>query len=216
MNHPYRVIVAAEHAVIRQGLKKILREKPGFEIIGEARDGSELLKRIAGMSPDMIILDISMPKLRGIEAISEVKKIYAHTKVLVLSIHEEIEFAYQAFSAGADGYVLKEDPIDQLLSAIETLRHNKVFISPVLSEEFEGDWLEFIRGDRNGRLSKSLTPRQREILKLIAEGRSNKEIANKLFISVHTVERHRANIMTKLRLKGKGHLLRYAVRHSYL
>jgi len=205
----FRVIVADDHALFRQGLKGILSGIAGFEVVGEAADGLELLNLLkkGRLDPDLIIIDISMPNLRGIEAIPEIKALHPETKLLVVTMHKDKEYLYQALAAGADGYFLKKDADAELFAAIEKIRKGKTYISPSLSEDLEDYWSQA----RTGPGRPFLTNREREVLKLIAEGKSNKEIGQALFISVHTVERHRANIMRKLNLKKTADLVKYAI-----
>jgi len=212
LNGKYRVVLADDHALFRKGLRKILEETRDLEVIGEASDGLELLNLLRNLTPDMIILDISMPNLRGIEAIYEIKRIHPDTKVLMLTMHKDKEYLYQTISAGADGYFLKKDADAELFSAIEKIRKGGMYVSPSLSEESAGDW-EQIRQEFRKPI---LTTREREVLNLIAEGKSNKEIAEHLFISVHTVKRHRTNIMDKLNLKKTADLIRYAIQKGYI
>jgi len=163
----------------------------------------------------MVILDISMPNLRGIEATREIKMIYPDMKVLILTMHKNKEYLYHAISAGAEGYLLKEDADTELFSAIKTIRQGGIYISPLLSEELTDDLVQICRGSGKPSFD-PLTTREREVLKLIAEGKSNKEIANLLFISVRTVQCHRANIMEKLNLKKTADLVKYAIRKGYI
>ena len=212
LNGKYRVVLADDHALFRKGLRKILEETRDLEVIGEASDGLELLNLLRNLTPDMIILDISMPNLRKIEAIYEIKRIHPDTKVLMLTMHKDKEYLYQTISAGADGYFLKKDADAELFSAIEKIRKGGMYVSPSLSEESAGDW-EQIRQEFRKPI---LTTQEREVLNLIAEGKSNKEIAEHLFISVHTVKRHRTNIMDKLNLKKTADLIRYAIQKGYI
>jgi DNA-binding NarL/FixJ family response regulator len=216
MMAPYRVMIADDHVMFRQGLKRILQEMTEIEVVGEAGDGLELLALLNKIVPDMVILDISMPKLRGIEAIREIRMVHPDVKVLILTMHKDTDFLQQAITAGANGYLLKEDAEQEVFSAIETIRGKKMYISPLLTGELTDDWAQIHRGERKTPFTEPLTPREREVLKLIAEGKSNKEIADLLFISVHTVVRHRANLMEKLNLKKTADLVRYAVQKGYL
>jgi DNA-binding NarL/FixJ family response regulator len=198
-------------------LRRILEEIPGAEVIGEAKDGLELLKLLKESVPQLVVLDISMPNLRGLEAIREIKAKDPRIKVLMLTMHKDKAYLYQALSGGADGYLLKEDADAELYSAIEKIRQGKIYVSPLLSDTLaEGlvsrglkDFKAFGEGD-------DLTAREKGILKLIAEGRSNKEIGDLLFISARTVERHRANIMDKLKLKNTAELVKYAIQNGYV
>jgi DNA-binding NarL/FixJ family response regulator len=205
-------VLADDHALFRQGLKGILEGTADFEIVGEANDGLELLALLDQVEPDLAILDISMPNLRGIEAIPLIKKVNPDVKILVVTMHKDKEYLYQAISEGADGYFLKKDAGTELFSAIEKIRKGNVYVSPSLSEDLTDYW-ENIRQ----RTKKSvLTSREKEVLGLIAKGKANKEIANIFYISVHTVERHRANLMEKLNLKNTADLVKYAIAKGYV
>lgn len=210
----YRIVIADDHVLFRQGIKKILEEMDDIEIVGEAKDGLELLNLLRKLTPHMVILDISMPNLRGIEATHEIKVINPAIKILILTMHKSKEYLYHAISAGAEGYVLKEDADTDLFSAIERIRKGKTYISPILSEELTDDLVQVCRG-KHKIPSDPLTPREREVIKLVAEGKTNKEIAHLLFVSVRTVEKHRANIMKKAKLKSTPELIRYAIEKGY-
>jgi DNA-binding NarL/FixJ family response regulator len=200
----YKIVLADDHALFRQGLRRLIEDVAELEVVGEACDGMELLKLLDAIVPDMVILDISMPNLRGLEAIGKVKMKCPDAKVLILSMHRE--YIYHAMSAGADGYLLKEDADRELFSAIDNIREGRVFLSPRCA------------GDLIGSRVQSLDPlsgREKEVLKLIAGGKANKEIADILFISIRTVETHRANIMTKTKLKNTADLVRYAIQRGY-
>jgi DNA-binding NarL/FixJ family response regulator len=209
---PYRVVLADDHVLFRQGLKGILEGTADLMVVGEAGDGLELLKLLdqCKLAPDLIILDISMPNLRGIEVIPEIRMIYPSVKVLIVTMHKDKEYLYQALAAGAEGYFLKKDAGAELFVAIEKIRKGGIYVSPYLSELI-GDWEQI----HQGFCKPVLSIREREVLKLIAEGKSNKETADLLSISVHTVERHRANIMNKLNLKKTADLVKYAIEKGY-
>jgi DNA-binding NarL/FixJ family response regulator len=203
--------------MFRQGLKRILAERSGFEVVGEVDCGLELLKLLEKLVPDLVILDISMPNLRGLEAIHEIKMNHPNVKILVLTMHKDKEYLHQAVSAGAEGYLLKEDADSELFSAIDRVRQGKKYVSPKLSEGLAEDWAKLIRGDHGPSFEpEKMTNRERQVLKLIAEGKSSKEIGELLFISVRTVERHRANIMEKLNLKKTADLVKYAIQKGYI
>jgi DNA-binding NarL/FixJ family response regulator len=213
----YRIIIADDHALFRQGLRRILEEIPEAEVIGEAKDGLELLNLLRELTPQVIILDISMPHLRGLEAIHDIKTNHPKAKVLILTMHKDKDYLYQALSGGADGYLLKEDADDELFLAIEKIREGKIYISPHLSDSMAEDLAHRGRTTREATFgAERLTIREREILKLIAEGKSSKEIADILCISVRTVERHRANIMDKLKLRRSAELIKYAIEKGYI
>ena len=214
---PYRIVLADDHVLVRQGLKRILEGMAGLEVVGEAKDGLDLLDLLSRVTPQMVILDIFMPNLRGIEAIHEIKKIHPDVKVLILTMHKDKEYLYLALSAGAKGYLLKEDADKELFAAIEKVRQGKTYISPYFSEEVVDDLVQIGRGDGKAIFEiDPLTSREREVLKLIAEGKSSKEIATLLFISVSTVNNHRASIMEKLNLNKATDLVKYAIRKGYV
>ncbi|MEJ2110266.1 MAG: response regulator transcription factor [Acidobacteriota bacterium] len=212
----YRVVLADDHVLVRHGLRRILEENHGLEVSGEVGDGLELLSLLNKVTADLVILDVSMPNLRGIEAIPEIHRIQPNIKVLILTMHNEEEYLYQAISEGADGYLVKEDAEKELFSAIETIRSGRVYVSPSLADRSMQNWVKIRRGEDTAYDSQPLTVRQREILKLIAEGKSNKEIGDLLCISVRTVERHRANMMDKLNIRKTAELVQYALRKHYI
>jgi DNA-binding NarL/FixJ family response regulator len=213
----YRIVLADDHAMFRALLKKVLKERTDLEIVGEASDGFELLGMLSQISPHLVMLDISMPNLRGIDAIHEIKTNHPDIRVLILTMHKDMDFLHQAFRAGANGYLLKEDEETEIFSAIETIRAGRTYISPLLSKSVTDDWVHDQQEDRSSPpFHEPLTTRERQVLKLIAEGKSTKEIAGLLFISVHTVERHRAHIMDKLELKNTAELVKYAIQKGYV
>jgi len=210
-----RIILADDHTLLREGLKAILSKRPGFEVIGEAGDGLELLRRLKqGEEPDVVILDISMPRLRGIEAIRAIKQLRPNVKVLVLTMHKDEDFMSQAFESGADGYLLKEDLMNELFSALDEIIAEKTYVSSLLDKEIKGAWLKSLRGTKSTR-PEVLSSREKEVLKLVAEGASSKEIGTMLNISARTVDHHRAHIMRKLGLNGTTELIRYAITKGY-
>jgi len=214
---PYRIALADDHVLVRQGFKRILEGVGDLEVIGEANDGIELLNLLSKVTPHMVILDIFMPNLRGIEAIHEIKKIHPDVKVLILTMHKDKEYLYLSLSAGAKGYLLKEDADKELFSAIEKVRQGKTYISPYFTEEVVDDLVQIGKGDTKTIFeTDTLTPREREVLKLVAEGKSSKEIAHLLDISVSTVNNPRASIMEKLNLNKATDLVKYAIRKGYV
>jgi DNA-binding NarL/FixJ family response regulator len=186
----------------------------GLTVVGEASDGIELLNLLKLLDADLVILDISMPNLRGIEATCELKKIFPDVKVLVLSMYKDRELLYQAISSGADGYVLKEDSDKELYSAIKKVRQGKIYISPRLTEGLTNDLTQTRRGIFKPAFE-PLTKREMEVLRLIAQGKSSKEIANLLFISIRTAQNHRFKIMNKLGIKRTADLIKYAIHQGY-
>jgi DNA-binding NarL/FixJ family response regulator len=210
----YRIILADDHIMFRQGIKWILKEFKGVEVVGEANDGFELLELLKHVSTDMVILDISMPKIRGIEVTREIKMTYPGVKVLILTMHKSPEYLYHAISAGAEGYLIKEDADTVLLDAIKKMKEGRDYISPLLSEMLNNELIQIFRGKRQFPLE-GLTTREREVIKLIADGKSSQEIADLFCISVRTVQHHRANIMRKLKAGKTADLVRYAIRKGY-
>lgn len=215
---PYRIVLTDDHVLLRQGLRRIIEGVGDLEVIGEAGSGLELLRLLRECAPPhLIVLDISMPNLRGIETIPEIKAIHPQVKVLVLTMHRDRGYLIEAMGAGADGYLLKEDADTQFFSAVEKVRQGKVYVSPKLGDEVAATWALACRGDlRSPAEGERLTLREREVLKFIAEGQSAKEIADALCISHRTVEHHRANMMSKLNLKGTAELVKYAIANGYL
>jgi DNA-binding NarL/FixJ family response regulator len=213
MMEPYRIVLADEHVLFRQGVKKIISDMPGIQVVGEADDGLEAVALIKEMLPDLAVLDISMPYLSGIEAAREVKKSLPNTKILILTMHKNKEYLYHAIAAGAQGYLLKEDSDEELFAAIETIRKGAIYVTKGLSAFLSRGISSLLTGEEPTS-SGSLTTREREIIKLIAEGKTNSEIAGFLCISPRTVETHRANIMNKLALKNTAELVRYAVQYG--
>ena len=213
----YRIVLADDHVLLRTGLKSILGKTAGLEVVGEAGDGLEVLNLLHKLKADMIILDISMPNLRGIEALREIKAIHPELKALILTMHKDKEYLHQVMSAGVDGYLLKEDADMELFSAIETIREGKIYVSPHLTNGLVDEWAK-IRREDGSIISEPerLTTREKEVLKLITEGKSSKEIADLLSISVRTVEHHRANMMNKLNLKKTADLVKYALQKGYV
>jgi len=210
----YRIILADDHVLLRQGIKNIIEGADDMQVVGEAGDGLELLNLLKTVTGDMVILDISMPNLRGLEAAREIKTSYPKIKILILSMHKQKEYIYHAFSAGASGYLLKEDTDTELFSAIDTVRKGEIYLSPLLQKEITGDLLA--AGAGGGILMVDpLTTREREVLKLLSEGNSSKDIAGFLFISSRTVEHHRASIMKKLNLNTVAELVKYAIQKGY-
>jgi DNA-binding NarL/FixJ family response regulator len=213
MMEPYGIVLADDHKMFRQGVKMIIDETDDLEVIGEADDGLELLELLKKLSPQMVIMDISMPKMRGVEATREIKIVNPGMKILILTMHRNKELLYHCFSAGAEGYLLKEDTDTELFSAIEAIRTGRSYVSPILSLDLADDLTRIYSGRQHP--LERLTLREREVLTLISEGKSRKEIADSLYISVHTVGHHRSNIMRKLQMKKTADLVKYAVRKGY-
>lgn len=211
---PYHIVLADDHIMLRQGIKRMIEEVVDLKVVGEASDGLQLLNLLKKMTAHLVILDISMPNLRGIEATYELKRMSVEMKVLILTMYKDKELLYDCISAGADGYLLKEDTDTELFSAIKEIRQGGIYISPKLTGELTNDWVIACRRNLKPPFER-LTTREREVLKLIAEGKSSREIADLLFISIRTAENHRANIMSKLGMRKAADLVRYAIREGY-
>lgn len=209
----YRIVLADDHVIFRQGMKRLIEETPEIKVVGEAKDAAELLARLDELNPDLAILDISMPDIGGIAATRKIVKRYPHIPVLILTMHKNKEYLYHAISAGAKGYLLKEDSDIELFSAIDTIRNGGVYVTRLLTGEMAEDISSIHEGKRKPSVS-ILTIREKEILKLIAEGKLNKEIAALLYISIRTVENHRANIIKKLNINNTAELVKYAIQQG--
>lgn len=206
-----RIVIAEDHTILRDGLKALLGANPLWKVCGEAADGREAIDQAAALGPDLILMDLSMPRLHGLDALREIKKIRPETKLLVLTVHKNEEYVLAAFDAGADGYVLKEASHFELEMAVKCVLSGKRYLSPDISDMVIEGFLEGKRGLNPVSAWDTLTPREREILKLVAEGHTNKSIGDLLFISVKTVERHRANLMRKLDLHNVSALTALAL-----
>jgi DNA-binding NarL/FixJ family response regulator len=204
----FEILLADDHAIFRKGIRKIIEEIDGFAVCGEANDGLELLELLKTTHPDLIILDISMPNLRGLEATEEIKRLYPEIKILLLTMHRKKSFVHLGLKAGADGFLLKEDADSELYRAIESLKQGEKYFSPLISTIMFD--LTQSRPE-----TEALTRREREVLKLLAEGKKPREIADILFVSIYTVRTHRNNIMKKLKLRGVADLIRYAISHGF-
>ena len=206
-----RVLLADDHKIVTEGLKGLL--EPEFELVGTVEDGRALLAAAEKLRPDVIVVDISMPLLNGIDSVRQIKKAHGEIKIVFLTMHPDVTYAVSAFEAGASGYVLKHSAPTELVTAIRSALNGKTFVTPLLAGEFMQLTKE--RTSQRDEFT-SLTPRQREILQLLAEGHSAKEIATVLNISSRTVEFHKYRIMKDLGIKSAAELVHYAVRHGII
>ena len=206
-----RIVIAEDHTILRQGLKALLRSNDNLEVVGDAEDGLETIRCVEKKNPDLLLLDLNMPKMDGISVIKEVKKRYSAIKIIVLTMHKQEEYILEAFKSGAEGYCLKASSHDELIMAIKAVLSDKFYISPEISEKVLEGFLEGQKSIKKRSSWDTLTQREREVLKLVAEDYQNKEIADYLCISVKTVEKHRANIMEKLYLHSASALTAYAI-----
>ena len=211
-----QILIVEDHQLFREGLKAMLSPCPEYEIGGEAEDGLEAIRLIRKSKPDLVLLDLSMPKMNGFSVLREIKAAMPEVKILVLSIHESDQYVLQAFEAQADGYAIKDSSREELRMAIRSVLEGKKYISPGIAESvLEG----YLGGRKTLKCKTSLdtvTQREKEILKLLGEGYQNKEIAEMLSISVKTVEKHRANIMGKLDLHNAAALTAFAFEHGLI
>jgi len=211
-----RVLVAEDHAVVREGIRMILDAQEDVEVVGEACDGDEALRLARQLLPDVVVMDISMPRMNGVEATREIKRLYPDMQVLILTMHEEESYVFQLLRLGAAGYVLKRAAATDLVEGVRAASRGEAFLYPAVARSVVQDYLDRMRsGEGTGRYD-GLTDREREILVLIAEGHTNAQIADRLFISVKTVQTHRAHIMEKLDLHDRSLLVRYAVRKGLI
>jgi len=211
MKSKCRVVIAEDYTILREGLKSMLSSSPDFEIVGEAGDGREATQCVEKVKPDLVLMDLSMPRMNGMDAIREIRRRSSVTKILVLTIHKAEEYILATLKAGADGYLLKDSTQSELMMAIKSVLGGKHFISPGISERVIEGYLDGRKVLKNRTSWETLTHREREILKLIAEGYKNKKIADLLCISVKTVEKHRANLMQKLDLHSTSALTTLAL-----
>ena len=210
----YRIILADDHVMMREGIKSMIDAVAGIAVVVEAGDGLQLMKMLKKSPPDMVILDISMPGLRGIEAAREIHSLYPEIHILMLSMHKSEDFLSMSLEAGAKGYLLKEDSGDELLQAIDQIRKGKTYLSGKLASKFPSAIISICQGEFRA-APDPLTPRERQVLQMIAEGHTDRQIGDRLCISVRTVHRHHANIRSKLNLKRTADLVRYAISQGY-
>jgi DNA-binding NarL/FixJ family response regulator len=209
---PLRILIADDHSVVRAGLRTLLESRGNWEVCGEAADGRDAVEKATKLKPDVAVLDIGMPLLNGVEAARRIHKASPGTEILILTMHESDDLVQQVVEAGARGYILKDDADRILIAAVDAVRHHKPYFSTRVSGTVESP-----NAPSEPRASRSrLTPREREILQLLAEGKSNKEVASLLGISVNTAEAHRANIMVKLDLHSVTELVHYAIRNNII
>jgi two-component system response regulator NreC len=211
MKKPFEIVIADDHTILRQGLRALLSSDPNLKVVGEAKDGRDAIRCVENLSPDLALIDLSMPRMNGMEAIRDIKKTNPQTKIIVLTVHKAEEYILEALKSGADGYVLKDASHAELMIAINKVLEGKRYLSADISGKVIDGYLEGKKTLKSKSAWETLTQREREILKLIAEGNKNKEIADYLCISIKTVGKHRANLMKKLDLHNAAALTSFAM-----
>jgi DNA-binding NarL/FixJ family response regulator len=209
-----RLLLVDDHAIVRSALRSLIGGLQGVEVVGEAGDGRQALEQIAACQPQLVLMDIAMPRLGGIEATRILRREYPHISVVMLSMHKHEDYVIQSLRAGATGYVFKGSPPGELGLAIQSVARGELFLSPVVSKPVVGAYLS--NSHDGASALEQLTPRQREILQLIAEGNSSKQIAQILDASVKTIDSHRANLMERLGVHNTPGLVRYAIRYGLI
>lgn len=210
-----RVLLAEDHTIVRKGLRSLLEDEADIEVIGEAENGREAVRKVGQLRPDVVVMDISMPRLNGLEATRQIKKLFPEVKVLILTMHANEEYIFQILRAGASGYVVKQAVVTELVSAIQTVYRGDSFLSPSISSKVIEEYIRQAEAMAKNSYDK-LTNREREVLQLIAEGHSTPEIAELLHISEKTVRAHRAHLMDKLDIHSTAGLTRYAIRKGVI
>jgi two-component system, NarL family, response regulator NreC len=211
-----RILLADDHQLMRSGLRLLIEQQADLTVVGEAADGREAVALAKSLRPDVAVMDISMPNLNGIEAAHQITQSHAELAVIVLSMHPDESYVLRALKAGAKGYLLKDSAESDLITAVRAVARGKSFFSPAVSKVLLDDYIRKLKRSGAEDAYDLLTPREREVLQLVAEGKSNKDVANLLNLSVYTVETHRSNIMQKLNLKGVPELTLYAVRKGII
>ncbi len=206
------IILADDHTIVRQGLAKLLEGEPDFQVIGEAENGREAVSKVEELRPDVVIMDISMPLLNGIEATRQIKKIRPRTKVIILSMHSHDRYIKELFSLGASGYLLKDSTGRDIVKAIQAAMDGDTYMSPPISRLVIEDYVSTKTKSFREELYSSLSNREREVFQMIAEGHSTREISEILFISPSTVKTHRSNIMEKLKIENISQLVQFAIK----
>ena len=206
------VLLVEDHAIVRQGIKALLAEEPDIVVVGEAGDGGQALALVQELRPDIVLMDLSLPGVGGIEATRQVRERFPETRVVVLSMHESEEYVYRALRAGASAYVVKQSTSTELALALRAVAAGSTFLSPAISDILIDDYVHRVEAQgRDQEALDVLTPREREVLHLIAQGYNNRQIAERLHISIKTVETHRGNMMSKLDVHDRAGLVRFAM-----
>lgn len=213
---PIRILLADDHNVMRAGLRLLLERQSGFKVTSEASDGRQAVEQAEATKPDVVVLDIAMPNLGGIEAAQRISAMLPQARIIILSMHSDESYVLRALKAGAKGYLLKDSAENDLIEAIRAVSQGKAFFSPEISNILVEDYVREMKKRGTEDSYELLTPREREILQLLAEGKSNKDIATSLNLSLYTVETHRRNLQDKLNLHSLAELILYAVRKGII
>jgi DNA-binding NarL/FixJ family response regulator len=211
-----KVLLAEDHTIVRKGIRALLAAEADIEVVGEAENGRVAVERVQELAPDVVVMDITMPELNGIEATCQIRRRFPRVKVLMLSMHSNEDYVVQVLRCGASGYLVKETLPAELVSAIRAVSRGEAFLSPSISRKVIDEYVRHAEITATEEPHEKLTEREREVLQLIAEGRRNRQIARRLHISEKTVETHRANLMSKLDLHATADLTRYAIRRGII
>ncbi len=211
-----RILIVDDHAIVREGFRTLLEAEPDIEVVGEATNGEEAVSKTREIQPDIVLMDITMPGMNGLEATHRIKQDYPEVKILVLTMHEGDEYFFKFLDVGASGYFVKGGSSRELISALRVVRNGDVFLYPTMARKLLSDYLQRVKTGNDKESYDGLTNREREILKLIAEGRTSQEVADLLLLSVTTVQTHRAHIMAKLGLRSPTELVKYALRRGFI
>jgi two-component system, NarL family, response regulator NreC len=211
-----RILLADDHGVVRKGLRYLLQKSPDVEVVGEAADGREAVAMALELNPDVVVMDVAMPHLNGVDATSQIVRKNPKIRVIILSMYSDETYLTRALTAGAKGYLLKDSAESDLLRAVQTVSQGRTFFSPAISEALLEDYLRQLQQRGLQDSYELLTDREREVLQLLAEGKSNKDAAALLDLSLYTVETHRANLMQKLNLHNTAEIVLYAVRKKII
>ncbi|MFQ5854295.1 MAG: response regulator [Anaerolineae bacterium] len=211
-----RVLIAEDHAIVREGIRLILEATGDIEVIGAVTNGRDAVEKACELEPDVVCMDISMPDMDGLEATRRLKRCCPNIHVLALTVHESDEYFFQMLGAGASGYVLKGAASADLVSALRAVARGHVFLYPTVAKKLVDDYVSRVSDDEALERYHGLTPREREVLTLVGDGLTNKEIAERLFISLSTVQTHYAHIIEKLELNNRAELIKYAIQHGLI